>query len=575
MSCSRMMAWVVALLAFFVPAPVRSQSPANGTPAASSAPVSDEACASCHDVGQKVKASGHANVKCQQCHAKHEEYPHPAGVPKAECSQCHAQVVSQFDTSAHARELRKKNPAAPDCAVCHGSAHEISATSSAAARKAIPDNCGGCHSEVVAQFQASVHGKAAARGMAEAPVCTDCHGAHAILSPKEKASSVNAVNIRETCASCHGDVRLSARAGLDSTKVSSFDESFHGLSLRNGEKSVANCASCHGVHNILPSTDAKSTIHEANLSATCGQCHPGAGTKFAIGTVHVVESKNAPIAVQYARWIYLILIPLTVGLMALHHGGDYIRKLVRMRLQPIEKAALATPKPVAEFRMYGFERVQHGLLMVSFIALVWTGFALKYPGAWWGQPLTYEIAGVQIRGSLHRIAAVIMVVVSVMHVVSLIASRKLRHHWLDLLPKWSDVTQGMGVFLYNLGLKKTKPAVSAHGYIEKVEYWAVVWGTAVMAVTGFALWFNDFSLRWIPKSWLDFATTVHFYEGVLATLAIVVWHFYMVIFDPEVYPMDPAWLTGNSVRKREHHEPEPSTGGESSEGLAHRVPAGD
>jgi cytochrome b subunit of formate dehydrogenase len=574
MSCSRMMAWVVALLAFFAPVPVRSQSPTTGTAAATGAPASDEACTSCHDVGQKVKTSGHANVRCQQCHAKHEEYPHPAGVAKVECSQCHAQVVRQFETSAHSRELRKKNPAAPDCAVCHGSAHEISATRSAAARKAIPENCGGCHSEVSAQFQASIHGKAAARGMAEAPVCTDCHGAHAILPAKDKASSVNAVNIRETCASCHGDVRLSARAGLDSTKVSSFDESFHGLSLRNGEKSVANCASCHGVHNILPSTDPKATTHEANLSATCGQCHPGAGTKFAIGTVHVVESENAPIAVKYARWIYLILIPLTVGLMALHHGGDYIRKLVRMRLQPVDQAALAIPQPVSEFRMYGFERTQHALLMVSFIALVWTGFALKYPGSWWGQPLTYEIAGVQIRGALHRVAAVVMVLVSLMHLVSLIFSRRLRQHWLDLLPKWSDVTQGMGVFLYNLGLRKTKPQVSAHGYVEKVEYWAVVWGTVVMAITGFALWFNDFSLRWIPKSWLDFATTVHFYEGVLATLAILVWHFYMVIFDPEVYPMDPAWLTGNSVRKREHHESEPKKGDEAP-GLAHRAPAGD
>jgi hypothetical protein len=68
------------------------------------------------------------------------------------------------------------------------------------------------------------------------------------------------------------------------------------------------------------------------------------------------------------------------------------------------------------------------------------------------------------------------------------------------------------------------------------------------------LWANNIALRFLPKSWLDVATTVHFYEAVLATLAIVVWHFYSVIFDPEVYPLDTAFLTGTSVRVHEHAE---------------------
>jgi hypothetical protein len=49
--------------------------------------------------------------------------------------------------------------------------------------------------------------------------------------------------------------------------------------------------------------------------------------------------------------------------------------------------------------------------------------------------------------------------------------------------------------------------------------------------------------------------TVHLYEAILATLAIVVWHFYGVIFDPDVYPMDTAWLTGRTVRKHADHNP--------------------
>ena len=91
-----------------------------------------------------------------------------------------------------------------------------------------------------------------------------------------------------------------------------------------------------------------------------------------------------------------------------------------------------------------------------------------------------------------------------------------------------------------------------------MEYLAEVWGTVLMAVTGFLLWFETLTLRWLPSWTLDLATVVHFYEAVLATLAILVWHFYAVIFDPLVYPMDSAWLTGRSApgRDAEREPPE-------------------
>jgi cytochrome b subunit of formate dehydrogenase len=82
------------------------------------------------------------------------------------------------------------------------------------------------------------------------------------------------------------------------------------------------------------------------------------------------------------------------------------------------------------------------------------------------------------------------------------------------------------------------------GYPEKMEYWAYMWGTVVMAVTGFLLWGENWTLRHFPKWVMDAATAAHWYEAILATLSILVWHWYLVIFDPDVYPMDMAWLTG-------------------------------
>jgi hypothetical protein len=78
----------------------------------------------------------------------------------------------------------------------------------------------------------------------------------------------------------------------------------------------------------------------------------------------------------------------------------------------------------------------------------------------------------------------------------------------------------------------------------------VVWGGAVMILTGGLLWATDFILTWLPKVVLDVATAIHLYEAILATLAVLIWHFYSVIFDPDVYPLDAAVLSGFSTRPR-------------------------
>jgi cytochrome b subunit of formate dehydrogenase len=310
---------------------------------------------------------------------------------------------------------------------------------------------------------------------------------------------------------------------------------------------VANCASCHGVHNILSSSDPKSSIYPKNLPATCGKCHPGAGSRFAISQVHVVEGISEPPELRWVRQFYLLVIPVTIGLMLMHNGGDWLRKLIRARFRSarfrqIQHAANAH----ADVRMLPFERVQHAVLASSFLILVWTGFALKYPDQWWARPLLV-LAG--LRSVVHRVAAAIFVAVSITHVVSLIVNRKLREHWKEMLPNQNDPREAMANFAYNLGLGAHPPARSSHSYIEKAEYWAVVWGSVVMVATGLMLWANNLALRFLPKVWLDVATAVHFYEALLATLAIVVWHFYSVIFDPDVYPLNTAFLTGSATKK--------------------------
>src|ERR1035438_10429884 len=435
-----------------------------------SAPAAE--CTSCHDQGQKLAKSAHKDLTCDTCHDSHEKYPHPANIPKPQCVTCHADQAGDYDKGVHGLARKAGNDSAPDCALCHGSAHEMQSPKSQAFRMAVPDTCGMCHGEVVEQYRASVHGQALANGITQAPLCTDCHGEHKIIKHTNEASPVNAEHIRDTCGSCHGNVRLTSKFGLPSDRLVSFDSSYHGLAAKAGSQTVANCASCHGVHNILPSSDPKSTINPRNLPKTCGQCHPGAGTRFAISQVHVAEGRAEPAALRWIRQFYLLLIPVTIGLMMLHQGGDWIRKLIRLRFQRTavrRKAALLAVREAAaaghgELRMLPFERVQHAVLALSFLTLVWTGFALKYPDTWWARPLLMLEGRYAVRSLIHRIAAAVFMAVTVTHLVSLIVSRKLRHHWKEMLPKMDDPREALAGFAYNLGLGSEPPFRSPHSY---------------------------------------------------------------------------------------------------------------
>ena len=120
---------------------------------------------------------------------------------------------------------------------------------------------------------------------------------------------------------------------------------------------------------------------------------------------------------------------------------------------------------------------------------------------------------------------------------------------------------------YNLGYRSQPPRYARFNYMEKAEYWALVWGTIVMAVTGILLWAHNWVLAHLPypMSVLDVTTAVHFYEAILATFSILIWHFYFVIFDPDVYPLKWTVLTGRAPEhevREEEEEPVPVVAGE-------------
>lgn len=534
-------------------------------------------CAACHadavnSYQQSIHGQGRAHgvseaATCTDCHGdvhaitSHTEATsavHWSHLAEA-CARCHAnpQLAEKFHfvvvrpveaylASAHARAVAAGRHGAV-CSDCHGN-HAIFPASdprSTVFHARVPDTCGKCHAEIAATYRTSIHGQAVARGVREAPVCTDCHGEHRILSPQEPGSPVFATNIpSQTCGRCHSDVRLSEKFGLPLDKVPAYEDSYHGLAGRTGVQTVANCASCHGVHDILPSSDPRSHVNRANLAQTCGQCHPGAGTRFSIGPVHVVATQARFTVVYYIRLFYLPLIYLTIGGMLVHNLLDFLRKARAPALR-----ALATV-PVEDERLSLGFRIAHGLVVVSFPLLVYTGFALKYPEGWWAQPVVHWEASLGLRGWLHRVAAVVLLGSVGFHLAHLARNRRARACIAAMRPALADWRELRHRLAYYLGLRHDAPHGAKLGYIEKSEYLAFVWGTLIMATTGLLLWFENFTLRWFPKWVSDAATAVHFYEAVLASLAILVWHFYWVIFDPAVYPMDWSWWSGRQPVSR-------------------------
>jgi len=537
-----------------------------------------EMCSQCHaEIHDEYMASDHGRAvaagepfapSCIDCHGEHSvEHvtSDSAMVAKRNqatmCLSCHldkeevrkrvgpaAGFVAGYETSVHGKAIHEGNEAAAICSDCHGSHSMMRGANPASLVNElnIAATCGRCHRDIERVYAQSIHGEALSRGILESATCTSCHGEHDILSPSDATSRVSVRNIsHEVCTPCHESVRLAAKYGLAGDRVRSFQDSFHGLASRGGQTEVANCASCHGYHDIRPSTDPASRVSVENLAVTCGECHPGANENFAKGSVHVIPTSGDDEVLFFVSSAYIIIILVTIGGMVLHNALDFFKKARRHIL--IRRGVLPEPhhSPRVYQRMSLNERIQHGLLVVSFTTLVVTGFALRFPDAWWVAPIAnWSPAVFELRSLIHRVAGVVMILAGLYHLYYLVAVPRGRRLLRDMLPVSTDVTNLVQMMKYLLALQQEKPRFNRFSYIEKAEYWALMWGSVVMGATGIILWFDNTFMGLLTKLGWDVARTIHYYEAWLAALAIVVWHFYWVIFNPDVYPINTAFWTG-------------------------------
>ncbi len=559
-------------------------------------------------------ASAHAGTACAQCHTDVTPSLTRACETSStgvDCSICHADEVHMFEGGMHGELIERGDPDAPICVDCH-TKHRILSKNvpvSPTFVSNVPFLCATCHEEggkaaariegetnIVHSYLDSIHGKGLIEsGLLVTATCADCHTAHGGLPSDDPRSSVNPLNVAETCGLCHHGIEEKFKKSVhwpennDTDKelpscatchlshtinrtdtedfrfrmmdqcgdchleeAETFFETFHGKVSQLGSAGAAKCYDCHGTHDILPSSNPASTLGRDNVVETCGQCHEGSHRRFAGYLTHAThhDRKTYP-WLFYSFWFMTVLLVGTLTFAMMHTLAWLTRLfLSRDEWKAHKELAKADSKPLyRRFSLYN--RILHAVMMFSFFALAITGMALKFSYMTWAQGVARALGGFGVTGTVHRLGAVVLFGVFVMHLWYVIRRKK------TLGRSWLKTIYGPDTILFNLrDLKEfiqsmrwffgigPRPRYGRYTYWEKFDYFAVLWGIIIIGGTGCILWFPEFFTRFVPGWSINVATIIHSDEALLAVGFIFTIHFFNTHFRPDKFPLDPVMFSG-------------------------------
>jgi len=175
------------------------------------------------------------------------------------------------------------------------------------------------------------------------------------------------------------------------------------------------------------------------------------------------------------------------------------------------------------------QRLEHQFLMVTFTLLTVTGLAQRFAANPLGALTLTLFGGIETARQIHHLAAAVFILESVYHVGVFAYGVVVYRRWGSMWPTPGDLAHFFQMLRLNLGLSKQPPYLGRYTFEEKAEYWALVWGGAVMILTGFIQWFPTLVSRWLPGAAIPVARAMHSWEAVLAALAILTWHLYHAV----------------------------------------------
>lgn len=298
---------------------------------------------------EEIKEGVHSplGIECQACHTDISTYPHPdieydtkrelSRLYYLSCRKCHSENYEETQDSMHAEAAEAGNLNAPICTDCHG-AHVVRPPNQP--RGHISEICGQCHTEILKEYKNSIHGSALLEeDNPDVPVCTDCHGVHEMPDPRTAQFHIESP---ELCAGCHADPELMSKYGLSADVYDIYRTSWHGVDVAvfqarwpNLWHSSAVCTDCHGVHDMLSTDNPDSRVNPDNLLSTCQQCHPDAGPNFTgAWTGHYKISLQRTPFVFYTEAFYSSFTPFVLWLS----GAYVILQVIRATVARIRRS---------------------------------------------------------------------------------------------------------------------------------------------------------------------------------------------------------------------------------------------
>jgi cytochrome b subunit of formate dehydrogenase len=538
----------------------------------------------------KFARSVHSRMECVACHREITDSTAPhkkaVGATKPECAQCHLdlwEVAQKDNRTAEKPRLgivveniaayRQSFHAKPDkddpsrvmatCGDCHN-VHTFDVPPRGTAERkewhlSVPNVCGDkCHTEHLEDWTASIHGQEVTeKHNLKSAVCSDCHTTHDIIgSSSEKAK----LSITASCGDCHKEAFASYKA------------SYHGQVNTLGYAYTAKCFDCHGSHNIQPSKDPASKMHEKNRLKTCKKCHSGkkdlpeATPGFVSFSPHGTSNDFAKYPEIWLTTKFMMALLIGVFVFFWAHSILWWYREYMDRKQGKTRAHVRTDALPAEFatryvRRFGLAwRLAHLFFALSVMALVLTGMTVFYAETAWAKTVVNALGGPKMSGLIHRVAAFTMLGIFVLHLIA-VAVNILRR-WKDFkvfgpdsfVPNWKDWEDMVGMFRWFVG-KGPRPNLERWTYWEKFDYWAVFWGMAIIGGSGMILAFPHLVAAVVPGWVFNVAMVVHGEEAFLAAVFLFTVHFFNNHFRPDkLPPPDVVMFTGLQSLEEFKHE---------------------
>jgi cytochrome b subunit of formate dehydrogenase len=437
------------------------------------------------------------------------------------------------------------------CADCHGS-HGIYYAADRRSRlhaSNVAATCSRCHKFIEERLEQSVHGRGSGPGSAtdqparggkikRRPSCTDCHPGHHLLRSELPDFRLQ---VASGCGNCHAD--LSSRYAM----------SMHGELTQQGYSAAANCADCHGAHDILPINDPHSNVAAGeNRLQTCQKCHTHAVANFTKFDPHAnfKDAARFPTLHGIYSWIQYPLNFLFTCFLG-HAFLWFVRALID-RIQHGGHVTLASEQ-YALPRFGSTQRVLYAALIVAFLGLTLTGLALKHSNYYWGQRLANGLGGFRSVSVWHHFFAVLAIVACTVYLVRAIARiSRLRHErsWKtlvlgpdSLVPNGRDVRDFARMLGWFIGFGQ-KPGFERWTYWEKLDYWAFYLAAGLIGISGAMLWYPNVFCLVLPGSILNAAKMVHAEFAIYMASVLFLIHFFHAHFRPEKFPLDLSVVTG-------------------------------